>query len=267
MIWAKMQRVLFSLCLLAWGGVMLYFYQGEHLDAYLSSKFQFTVLVGGLACCVVGLFNLCCFNVKTDCGHGADCGHDHEESDLNPVVALCIILIPLGASLKWTEHKIDEAQIAKQSAQDVDPASMRFLADLPPFTKETLDATRQKSADGFYQMNLLELFYSAGDSELERVFTGLGFETEAMLRSEPNRNPAGNRMRLYKMFMTCCAADMKPIPLSVEFAGDLPDLPENSWVKVGGEMFYEHVDGVTYPVLKVKRLEEILAPDLDMRFR
>ncbi|WP_105044450.1 DUF1980 domain-containing protein [Rubritalea profundi] len=260
-MWKYVQRVLFSCCILTWGGVMLYFYQSVHLDAYLAPNFQITVLIGGLACSIVGLFNLINFRVHTDCHHGGDCGHDHEGSDLNPIVALTIILFPLIFSLVKTEHKLDDTHLAKKSAQDLDPASMRFLADLPPFTKETLEATRQKAADGFYEMNLLELFYSAGDSELERVFTGLQFETEAMLRSEPNRNPKGNRMRLYRMFITCCAADMKAIPMSVEFEGDLPIFEPNTWVKVGGEMRYEHIGGVTYPVMLVKRIEPIPSPN------
>ncbi|MFC5049477.1 TIGR03943 family putative permease subunit [Rubritalea spongiae] len=261
-----LQRIVFALCILTWGVVMLYFYQSPHLDAYLAPKFQSTLLVGGLACSVVALFNLITFRVEASCGHDHECGHehegghDHEESDLNPFMAILIILVPLLASLSWTTHEIDEAHIAKQSAQDLDPASMRFLADLPPFTKETLDETRQKSADGYYQLNLLELFYSAGDSELERVFSDLPFETEGFLRDETNRNPNGNRMRLYRLFMTCCAADMKTIPMSIEFEGELPSYPANTWVKVGGVMSYEHIEGVTYPVLKVQRIEEAQAP-------
>ena len=241
---------------------MLHFYRSVHLDAYLAPNFQFTLLVGGLACLIVGLFNLINIRVQTDCHHGGDCGHNHESSDLNPLVALSIILFPLLFSLAKTEHRLDDDHLSKKSAQDLDPASMRFLADLPPFTKETLDATRQKTVDGFYEMNLLELFYSAGDSELERVFTGLRFETEAMLRTEPNRNPSGDRMRLYRMFITCCAADMKAIPMSVEFDGELPKFEQNTWVKVGGEMRYEHINGVTYPVMKVERIEPTPSPEI-----
>lgn len=266
-MWVYLRRILFSCCLLVWGGVMLYFYQSVFIDAYLTPKFQLTVLLGGLASCVVGFFNLLTYRVESSCDHGDDCSHDHESSELNPIMALCVILLPLGFSFHWTEHKIDEAHLTRQSAQDIDPASMRFLADLPPFTKETLDETRSKSVDGFYQMNLLELFYSAGDSELERVFTGLNFETEAMLRDEPNRNPNGDRMRLYRMFMTCCAADMKAIPMSVKFEGELPDYDTNTWVKVGGEMFYEHVESATYPVMKIKRIEEIAPPELEFRYK
>ncbi|MFD2158217.1 DUF1980 domain-containing protein [Rubritalea tangerina] len=263
----RIQRIAFSLSMLIWGGVMLYFYQGPHIDAYLSPKFQTPLLIGGAATVVVGLFNLFTFKVESSCHHGGDCSHDHEGSDLNPFMALLIILLPLLVALNWTEHKVADEHIAKQSAQDLDPASMRFLADLPPFTKETLDETRQKSADGFYQMNLLELFYSAGDSELERVFTGLNFETTGMIRTEPNRNPDGKRMRLYRLFMTCCAADMKTIPLSIEFDGELPQFDDNTWVLVGGEMYYETIEGVTYPVMKIKRIEKTESPESELDYK
>lgn len=261
------QRLAFSVCVLVWGAVLLFFYQSAYLDAYIDAKFQLVLLIGGLGCMVVGLFTACTFRIESDCHHGEDCSHDHESSDIHPIIAVLVIIVPLLFSVVWTEHKIDDVQIAKQSAQDVDPASMRFLADLPPFTKETLDQTRQKTADGFYEMNLIELFYSAGDAELERVFTGLNFETVAMIREEPNRNPKGNRMRLYRLFMTCCAADMKTIPLSIEFESDLPQFEPNTWVKVGGEMYYEQVKGVTYPVLKIKRIEPTEAPEIHQRYK
>lgn len=250
---------------------MLSFYNSDVIDAYIDQKFQISLLLGGLGCMVVGLFNALTYRVEAGCGHNHEQeeghAHDHEESDIHPIIALILVIVPLLLCVSWTEHKIDEALIEKKSSKDIDPASMRFLADLPPFTKETLEQTRQKSADGFYQLNLIELFYSAGDSELERVFTGLNFETEAMIRPEPNRNPNGNRMRLYRLFMTCCAADMKPIPVSIEFENELPNFEQNSWVKVGGEMFYETIEGVTYPVLKVKRIEATNAPDLGEQFK
>jgi len=93
------------------------------------------------------------------------------------------------------------------------------------------------------------------------VFDGLAVETEAKLRDEPNRNADGNRMRLYRLFMTCCAADTKAIPLSIEFDGELPDISHHSWVRVGGNLVYEEVEGVVYPVLKVSRIEEIPVPE------
>lgn len=266
-MWKKFQRLMFSLILLSWGGVMLYFYTGEHLDVYLRPKFHTTVLLGGLACCVVGLFTLLTYRLETDCGHGADCSHDHEDSDMNPLVAMIIVLFPLFASVAWTEHKIDDAHMAKKSALDPDPAKFSFLEDIPPFTKETLDETRSKSKDGFYQLNLSELFYSAGDPKMVEVFSGLHFETEGMLRDEPNRNPDGKRMRLYMMYMVCCAADMTPIPISIEFEGQLPDFPNAQWVNVGGEMHYEYLDGKVFPVLKVKRIEAIETPASEQSFK
>jgi len=90
---------------------------------------------------------------------------------------------------------------------------------------------------------------------------GLYVETEAKLRNEPNRNENGKRMRLFRLMMTCCAADAQAVPMTIEFDDGTPDFAHNSWVRVAGVMSYEREGGVVYPLLKVKRIEEIPVPD------
>jgi len=270
----KIEHVIFCLSVMLWGAVLLYFYQHEKLQVYIAAKFHIYVLIGGLAALVIGLFNLATMHVKTDCGHdhgdGEEdgcCGHDDDaegghshDSDLNPFAALVLIALPLFFSISATQHKLSDEYAESISGADVDAQTFNFI-DIPPFTLETLEQSRDKAADGAFQLNLLELFYTAGDTEQMAVFDGLSVETEAKLRNEPNRNDNGKRMRLYRLFMTCCAADTKAIPLSIEFDGELPDISHHAWVRVGGTMGYEEVDGVTYPVLKVNRIEEIPVPE------
>lgn len=272
----KIEHVIFCASVIIWGAVLIYFYQHEKLQIYIAAKFHIYVLIGGLAALVIGLFNLATINVKADCGHdhGDDddvdgCGHDHgaeaggghsHDSDLNPFAALCLIALPLFFSIYTTEHSLSDEYAESLSGADVDAQTFNFI-DIPPFTLETLEQSRDKTVDGEFKLNLLELFYTAGDTEQMVVFDGLSVETEAKLRNEPNRNDSGKRMRLYRLFMTCCAADMKAIPLSIEFDGELPDISHHSWVRVAGTMSYEEVDGVVYPVLKVTRIEEIAVPE------
>ncbi len=261
----KIEHVFFCVSVLLWGAVLLYFYQHEKLTVYLAEKFHIYVLVGGLAALVIGVFNLLTMQIHADCGHDhgdeehADCGHSHA-SDLNPFMALCLISIPLFFSISKSTHGLSEDYEKALSETDVDAQTFNFI-DIPPFTLETLEKSRTKSADGAFQLNLLELFYTAGDTEQMEVFEGLPVETVAKLRDEPNRNPDGKRMRLYRLFMTCCAADMKAIPLSIEFSGELPDLAHHSWVKVSGTMHYEEVEDVIYPILKVKNIEPAPVPE------
>ncbi len=269
----KVEHVIFCTSVILWGAVLIYFYQHEKLPVYLSAKFHIYVLIGGLAALVIGIFNLATINTVAGCGHdhdhddGEDCGHGHDgdeghshDSDLNPFAALCLIALPLFFSISVTNHGLSDEYAESLSGADVNAQTFNFI-DIPPFTLETLEKSRDKAADGAFQLNLLELFYTAGDEEQMAVFDGLSVETEAKLRNEPNRNADGKRMRLYRLFMTCCAADTKAIPLSIELTDGLPDISHHSWVRVAGTMTYEAVDGVTYPVLKVSRIEQIPVPE------
>ena len=155
---------------------------------------------------------------------------------------------------------MSEARQDALSEKDVSSADFTFN-DLPPFTKETLEQTKTKAPDGAFMLNIFELFFTAGDTVQEKVINGLYVETEGKLRNEPNRNFDGNRMRLFRLMMTCCAADAQAVPMTIEFEGETPDIGHNSWVRVAGIMSYERENGVVYPLLKVKRIEEIAVPD------
>jgi hypothetical protein len=155
---------------------------------------------------------------------------------------------------------VSEARQDALSGRDLSSADFSFN-EIPPFTIETLEKTTSKASDGAYMLNIFELFFTAGDTVQEKVVNGLYVETEAKLRSEPNRNENGKRMRLFRLMMTCCAADAQAVPMTIEFEGDLPDIGHNSWVRVAGTMSYEREGGEVYPLLKVKRIEEIPVPE------
>jgi hypothetical protein len=129
-----------------------------------------------------------------------------------------------------------------------------FLASsLPPLTREEIEKSHRKTADGFYEFNLMELFFSTGDRELQSVIDGMKVETEGRWLEEKVRNPNGTRKRLYRLFMTCCAADSRAIPIVLEFGKTPPELPENGWVKVAGTMRFPLEEGVLQPLLVVER--------------
>lgn len=260
------ERRVLSVVVLMIGALLLYFYQHEKLPGYLKEKFHIYVLIGGLTAMVMAVFSFLTAGVEGNCSHehgddeGEDCGdHDHG-NDMNPFVAFMVVALPMFFSLSWTTHGISEARQDALSEKDVSSADFTFN-DLPPFTLETLENSTSKAPDGAFMLNIFELFFTAGDTVQEKVINGLYVETEAKLRNEPNRNPDGNRMRLFRLMMTCCAADAQAVPMTIEFDGETPDIGHNSWVRVGGIMSYEREGGVVYPLLRVKRIEEIPVPE------
>ncbi len=257
------RRILFSLAVLVWSGVLIYFHASGRINKYLAPDFRPIAFVGGLGLAVLGLFNLLTASQTAECGNdgcgnehcGGDSGHDHETSDVHPVIALFLMLVPVLLSVVWTKDEYSAAALARKGLYD-SPADMNpsFLASAyPPITLEEIDKTHRKTSDGFYEFNLMELFFATGDRELQSVIDGLKVETEGRWVEEKAHNPNGSRKRLYRLFITCCAADSRAIPIVLEFGKTPPELPENDWVKVAGTMTFPVENGVIQPVLEVER--------------
>ena len=137
------------------------------------------------------------------------------------------------------------------------------------FTIEDLKRMVPQSSEGNFLLEVPQLFYTANDTELQRVLEGLPIETIAQVMpiskdtQEMNPDAATRRLRLFRMFVECCAADMRPLPVTIEFKDGIPTYEEMGWVKVVGKVRYEHVDGVTAPIVDVISIEPTAEP-MDM---
>ena len=105
------------------------------------------------------------------------------------------------------------------------------------------------------------LFYSAADEELAEVLRGQPIETTGQVAPEIAENdPDGTRLRFYRLFVSCCLADARPIGFSADFGKRPPVFAEDSWVKIIGTMIYPEQDGRRVPVLQVDEIEAIPKP-------
>lgn len=256
------RRALFSLAVLGWSAVLLYFHASGRIAKYLAPDFRLIALAGGLGLAVLGLFNLLYARVSATCGHDhgddASC-HDHEAPDLHPLVVFTLMLLPVGLAVAWTKDEYSASTLARKGLYESASSSPAFLADaLPPLTREEIEKHHTKTPDGYYQFSLMELYFATGDRELQGALGGLKVETEGRLIEEKVRNPHGTRKRLYRLFITCCAADSRAVPIVLEFGNTPPEYPENAWVKVAGTMTFPLEEGTLHPVLRVER---VLAAD------
>ena len=255
---AKIRRILFSVAVLVWSAVILYFYATGEIAKYLAPDFRLMALVGGLGLAVLGLFNLLTSDQEADCGHDHDTAtdpHDHESGDVHPLVALAVLIIPLALSTAWTTGQFSQKAAASRGLYDTPAqANSPFIASmLGPITREDIEKNHHKTPDGYYEMPLMELFFSSGDPELQKATDGMKIQTEGRWAEEKVGNPNGTRKRLYRMFITCCAADSRAIPIILEFGKTPPEMPENGWVKVSGTMTFPIEGGLVQPVLQVEQ--------------
>ena len=264
----KVCRILFSLAVLSWAAALLYFHASGRIVKYLAPDFRIIALVGGLGLAVLGCFNLLTAGQEAGCGHDhgdgddASC-HDHESGDIHPLLACVLMVLPLAASVAWTKDEYSAAALSRKGLYD-SPQNMSasFLsAAMPPITREEIEKGHRKTADGFYEFNLMELYFATGDREMQQAMDGLKVETEGRLLEERKANSQGTRKRLYRLLMTCCAADSRAIPIVLEYGNNpLPGIAENEWVKVAGTMNFPMEDGLLQPILSVERTVESEPP-------
>ena len=120
-----------------------------------------------------------------------------------------------------------------------------------------------QSPEGNFVLEVPELYYTAGDKEVQSVLTGQPVETTAQVIPEKG-NTDGKRVRIFRLLIQCCAADARPYSVPVEFEKEAPKFKEMSWVKVVGKMTYRQENGQTVPVLLASKMTETAEPDNKM---
>lgn len=199
---------------------------------------------------------------------------------------LAILLLPVTAAAVATKNDYSDAfKMARQKSAMIDPekaalpdrfdirkkpesaeASSKSEAPksggLPEFTLEDLESFVKRSDDGNFMISLIELFYSAGDVEVRKVLNGQPVETVAQVVEDTVNNPNGSRLRGFRMFMQCCAADSRPVSIAVEFGEKPPPYKEMGWYKLVGTMDFQTENGIMTPILMVKEMIEDKEPDV-----
>lgn len=251
------RRILFSLAVLTWSAALLYFHTSGRIQTYLAPDFRWIAFCGGLGLAVLGLFNLMTVRQQAACGHGGDCsGHDHESGDLHPMTAVLLMVTPLILAWSWTRDGYSQHTLARKGLYDVPtPGGSSFMSlSMPPISRADIEQHQPKSPEGNYRFNLMELFFATGDVATQSAMDGLRIETEGRWIAEKNLNPNGTRMRLYRLYMTCCVADSRAIPVSLEFGRTPPVFQDHCWVRVSGVIRFPTEGGTVHPVIEVQRV-------------
>jgi hypothetical protein len=134
------------------------------------------------------------------------------------------------------------------------------------FTLEDLKQQVPMSSDGNFILEVPELFYTAGDLEVQKVLAGQTIETTAQVLPEQVNNEEGKRLRVFRMLVQCCAADARPFSVPVEFEEKAPEFMGMTWIKVVGKMDYRQESGQTVPVIMATKVEETTEPESSLMY-
>lgn len=141
-----------------------------------------------------------------------------------------------------------------------DTASAGGGAEWGAFTMADLERMVPKNEAGNFLLDVPQIFYTAGDDELMKVMEGIRVETTAQVMEETLNNPKGTRLKLFRLFVECCAADARPLSVPIDFGKAPPTYEEMGWVKVIGKIHYAEEEGNIVPLIQVETMEATAEP-------
>lgn len=120
---------------------------------------------------------------------------------------------------------------------------------------DRVDATQylRKSPEGLPIVEVVDLLFAADDQSMRPDFEGK--QVEMIGQFLPDRGGSKMKFQLVRMFMLCCAADARPVAVTIEAPGTLEGMTEMSWVKVVGKVkFAAGADGKMTAVVQADRI-------------
>ena len=161
---------------------------------------------------------------------------------------------PLAANGKPDYSKpVDLSLPTKDGAQPANPTQLAANAE-----SKTADYL-VRTPDGTIVAEVLDLLYAAQDNLLRKDFEDKRVELVGQFMPDSSNNASGKRFKAVRMFMTCCAADARPVATLAE-ADKLPAFPEMTWVRITGTATFPVEKGRRISVLKAEKIEKTEPP-------
>lgn len=275
-------RFLQAGALLVWGLVLLYFSWSGRVASYLHPSFHGPLLISGLVLGVLAVVVLCHRDAVWCCGD-PEC--PEKAPGLGAALGSWVILVlPLvvaavvspsqfGATAVWNRGII--------SSVDQFPA-LGSMGAMTPFQEPPLPGEAQgaggvpwandpsmdvssylaRTEEGRIRAETIDLLFAAQEPPLQGDFANQEIEILGQYLPQRGGNAREDRFHLIRIFIMCCAADGRPLGITVELPKGmaLPDLPEMTWVKIRGVAKFPVEGGKQIPLVEAQTIEEVDPP-------
>ena len=108
-------------------------------------------------------------------------------------------------------------------------------------------------------LQVIDMLYALQMPSYREEFEGKEVEMIAQYVPMTTGNAKGDRFQAVRMFITCCAADAKPVGVSVKSSA-IPKVPEMGWIKVTGKPTFPMEGGKRTAILEASKVEPCDAP-------
>ena len=230
-------------------------------------------------------------------GHDHDHGHSHATPGgwLSKAVTFLVLALPLSAAALYSPDRysdqffinkanavtsagttalsgggIDLAKRAEKSrpltGASATPGEAGGASANPnAFTVQELERlSGGRTPEGNIPLQLVELFYMPAQTrDVQEVVSTQVVETTGQAIKD-KQDPT--KMRLFRLMMTCCAADARPVSIPVEFDAAPPEWREMGWYKATGKVEYREINGTQTTVFKATSLTPSKPPRQQMMY-
>ena len=258
---AILSRFAASGILMVWGIVLTYFYLSGRIASYLHPAFHIYTVVSGGVLLALSLALLLTMN-------GESSEHGLFRVGIFP---LLLLTVPLLAATKISPSNFGATAVLNRgmvhNIADLPGFSPPMDAGLPNADGSVAEGTMmdpslylKKNADGYIMAEAVDLLYAAGEPTMREDFENKQVEVNGQFLPALTGNPNGDRFNLTRLFVMCCAADARPVAISVQ-SNPATDLPKMTWVKVRGKATFPVEGGRHMPVVVADSVTETDAPE------
>ena len=266
--------------LAVWSAILLHFFFSGRIAAFLHPMFRNYVLLAGL---VLAAMSAVFIFVPGDaeCCTTAECGHPFSRLASGKMLTFLVLLLPVTVAAFFSPDAFGKSAIQNRGiisdAGALGTAPTKDAISKPvndPLPTKTGDAPAsspapgdylQRTPEGYIAAEVLDLLYAAQDNGLRPDFEGKTVQLIGQLMPDKSGSGTSPRFKVVRMFMTCCAADARPVATLVE-CEKLPDFPEMTWIKVTGTSTFPTENGRRTSVLAAKKIEKSNPPDETMLY-
>jgi uncharacterized repeat protein (TIGR03943 family) len=259
-----------ALILLLWGTGILWLAGSGRLSTYLHPSLQpFTVAAGFLLILLAGFAIMGLATMRRETAHSCACDHGHHEDDgddhhgegvAGMFIKALVLVTPILVLLSGNADRFTTTTVANRGVvQDLAklPSANASAAKAAAKTAEP-EASPLKEV-GSMPLQVIDMLYALQMPSYREEFEGKDVEMIAQYVPMTTGNPKGDRFQAVRMFITCCAADAKPVGVTVR-ASAIPSVPEMGWVKITGKPSFPMEGGKRTAILEASKVEPCDAP-------
>lgn len=259
-----------ALVLLLWGTGILWLAASGRLPTYLHPSLQsFTVMAGFLLILLAGFAIMGLATMRRKPAPCCGCDHDHREhgqdhhqgKGMSALFAKTVVLLaPILMLLSGNADRFTSTTVLNRGVvQDLSKLPSANASAAKASGNEALPNVCPVKPGGAMPLQVIDMLYAIQMPSYREEFDGKEVEMTAQYVPMTTQNPKGDRFQAVRMFITCCAADAKPVGVTVK-APVIPRVPEMGWVKITGKPTFPMEGGKRTAIIEASKVEPCDAP-------